>query len=62
MGIKFIKEGVTIGVDQFPDRKRKCLYKMVGNVIEPLAYFLSDEKAAEFEKWFYKLVEGRIQQ
>jgi hypothetical protein len=56
MGIKF-DNGVIIGVDRFPDRKHKCLYKMVGNRMERLAYFQTDAKADEFEKYFYMLAD-----
>ena len=56
--IKFISEDTTIGVTRFPDRKAKCLYKMVGNYIVPLAYFRSDEAAAEFEKFFNRMIDA----
>lgn len=55
--IKFIAEDTTIGVTQMPNRKAKCLYMMVGNQIEPLAYFRSDEAAAEFETFFNRMID-----
>ena len=58
--IKFVKEDTTIGVAKFPDRERKCLYIMVGNQIEPLAYFRSDEAAAEFMKFFNRMIDAMM--
>lgn len=47
----------TLGVDKFPDRKQKCLYIMRGNVVEPLAYFRSDEKAKQCQDFLDLLFE-----
>lgn len=57
MAIKFVKEDTTIGITRWPDRKKQCLYMMVGSVVEPLAYFQSDIKAAKFEKFFNRMIE-----
>lgn len=57
MPIKFIEEDTTIGVMQFPHRKSKCLYKMVGNRVTPLAYFRDDKSADEFEAFFNRLID-----
>lgn len=38
------------GVTKIPTRKSKCLYRMRGNMLEPLAYFRSDEDAEIFDK------------
>lgn len=41
---------VEFGVMQIPDRKSRCLYAMRGAMIEPLAYFRTDECADRFER------------
>lgn len=38
---------IEFGITKFPDRKRYCLYKKVGSMIYPLAYFKSDKVAEE---------------
>ena len=37
-------------VTKFPDRKRSGLYRVIGNVYEPIAYFKNDEVAERFRK------------
>lgn len=44
------KGSVEFGVTCLPNRKGKVLYMTRGAMIEPLAYFRSDECAEEFEK------------
>ncbi len=41
---------VEFGVTSIPNRKSKCLYRMRGAMLEPLAYFRSEQNAEEFEK------------
>jgi len=43
---------IAIGVSEMPDRKQPCLYVMKGNILTPLAYFRSTEKAMEFLEVF----------
>ncbi len=40
---------VEFGVTQLPNRKMPCLYCMRGAMIEPLAYFRSEEDAIKFD-------------
>ena len=47
-----------IGVTKLPGRKRPCLYVQKKNVIYPLAYFTSEDKAEMFWKVFKMFVEG----
>lgn len=42
------KDEFGIGVTEFPDRKRPCIYITRGTILYPLAYFKSDERAKEF--------------
>ena len=44
----FIKGDVRIGAYQFPDRKRKALCVVEGNVATVCGYFSSDELADHF--------------
>ena len=44
------RDKVEFGVSSLPNRKNAALIRMRGAMIEPLAYFINDEKAAEFEK------------
>jgi len=44
------KGSVEFGVTSIPNRKSKALYTTRGAMVEPLAYFKSDECAEEFEK------------
>ena len=49
------------GIAALPYRKSKCLYRMRGNMIEPLAYFRSDDDAEAFEgilEWIYVLLDS----
>lgn len=39
---------VDFGITTLPNRKRPCLYRMKGAMVEPLAYFRSEEDAAAF--------------
>ena len=48
--LKAGKYKITFGVTHFPNRKQKCLYKMRGAMIEPLAYFRNDIDADQFER------------
>ena len=57
MPIKFVAEDTTLGVTRFPHRKSKCLYKVVGNQITPLAYFRDDQCADDFEKFFDRMID-----
>ena len=43
-------EEYEFGVTSLPNRKSPCLYKMRGAMLEPLAYFTSDQNAEEFDK------------
>lgn len=43
-----IEHGIEFGVIQLQCRKSKCLYRMRGAMLEPLAYFRSDEHASIF--------------
>lgn len=38
------------GISRLPHRKAKCLYLMRGAILEPLAYFRSDEDADRFNE------------
>lgn len=61
MSIVIQKNGeklVEFGVTKFPNRKSKCLYKMRGAMLEPLAYFRTDDDAKEFERVMDILVEA----
>lgn len=49
---------VEYGVTKIPTRKQKCLYRMMGNDLLPLAYFKSDADAKEFEDFLYILAPG----
>ena len=44
------------GITTFPDRKRPCLFLSRGAMIEPLAYFTTDEKADEFKDVLERLI------
>ena len=52
MGICIKTKGgeITFGVDTWEHRKSKVLYLQKGNKAWPLAYFRSDERAAEFQE------------
>ena len=53
------KKGEThIGVTKPPDRIQPCLYVMKGNIMYPLAYFTSKEKAKMFWSVFQNFMEG----
>lgn len=61
MSIVIQKNGeklVEFGVTKFPNRKSKCLYKMRGAMLEPLAYFRTDDDAKEFEHIMDVLIEA----
>jgi hypothetical protein len=45
------------GITTFPDRKRACLYLSDGGMIEPLAYFTTNEKAKRFKYVLERIVE-----
>ena len=40
---------IKFGVTQLPNRKMPCLYCTRGAMIEPLAYFRSEEDAIKFD-------------
>ncbi len=40
---------VEFGVTQLPNRKMSCLYYTRGAMLEPLAYFRSEEDAIKFD-------------
>lgn len=44
------KGSVEFGVTSIPNRKGKALYTTRGAMLEPLAYFKSDDCAEQFEK------------
>jgi len=46
------------GITTFPDRKRPCLFLSRGAMIEPLAYFTTDEKAETFRVVLDQLISG----
>lgn len=50
---------VEYGVTKMPTRKQKCLYRMTGNNLQPLAYFKSDVAAKEFEDFLHLLLAGQ---
>jgi len=50
IGDNIRKEIFEFGVGSVPYRKSKCLYKMRGAMVEPLAYFTSEQNAEEFDK------------
>ena len=63
MALTVYKDGkavVTYGIDRFPDRKRYCLYRLIGNIIVPLAYFRNDADADEFLEFMHSLVPGEF--
>ena len=55
--IKTKERIVSFGVTSAPNRKSKCLYKMRGNLLEPLAYFRSEQNAEEFQDIIDFLIE-----
>jgi hypothetical protein len=60
MGIRIICKAdgkeVEYGVTKIPTRINKCLYRMIGNELIPLAYFKSDADAQEFEDFLKVIV------
>ena len=48
--IEYKNNSIRFGVASLTNRKSKCLYKMRGAIMEPLAYFTSDQNAEEFDK------------
>jgi len=44
------------GITTFPDRKRPCLFLSRGAMIEPLAYFTTNEKAKQFKDVLERLI------
>ena len=51
------KGNAEFGVMSIPTRKSKFLYRKRGAMIEPLAYFRTDQNAEEFEKIIELLLE-----
>ena len=49
---------IEFGVTQLPNRKMPCLYYTRGAVIEPLAYFRSEEAAIKFNDILNMLLEA----
>ena len=49
---------VEFGVTQLPNRKMPCLYCTRGAMIEPLAYFRSEETAIKFDDILNMLLEA----
>ena len=50
-----------IGIDLFPYRKNKCLYRVVkGYMSWPMAYFRDDEEAETAERLLDKLAKATI--
>jgi hypothetical protein len=47
---------ITYGVNKLPGRKRFCLYRTIGTVCTPLAYFKNDNDAKDFLELFNSLV------
>jgi len=44
------------GITTLPDRKRPCLFLSRDAMIEPLAYFTTDEKAKQFKDVLERLI------
>jgi len=49
---------IEFGVTQLPNRKMPCLYCTRGAMIEPLAYFRSEEAAIKFDSILNMLLEA----
>lgn len=49
---------IEFGVTQLPNRKMPCLYCTRGAMIEPLAYFRSEEAAIKFDDILNMLLEA----
>jgi len=49
---------IEFGVTQLPNRKMPCLYCTRGAMIEPLAYFRSEETAIKFDDILNMLLEA----
>lgn len=69
MNGEYKMEGITIkieipgcklefGITTFPNRKRPCLFLAKGTMIEPLAYFTTDENAEKFKAVLNQLIMG----
>ena len=56
--IKTKERTVNFGIMSIPNRKSKCLYRTRGNMVEPLAYFRSDQNAEEFQDILDFLIEA----
>jgi len=41
----------SLHIARLPDRKRVALYFHFGNTIEPLAYFMTEDKARRCARW-----------
>ena len=57
--------GITYTIMSFPDRKRValCKYDKAENNYTPIAYFLKEEDAMEWDKFLYDMfvsISGRI--
>jgi hypothetical protein len=50
--------GIAIGVTKLPNRARPCLYVRKGNVLYPLAYFTSEDKAEMFMHEFWTFIKN----
>lgn len=55
------RNGVSIGVENFPDRKKPCLVVQKGNVGVIVASFSSKENADYFKLKVYQMLDGMIE-
>lgn len=56
------RNGIGIGVTQFPDRKRPSLFVQEGNVVTVVASFNSGEGAKYFKEKVFQMLEGMIKE
>lgn len=56
------RNGIGIGIAQFPDRKRPSLYVQTGNVNMIVASFNSEEGAEYFKEKALQMLEGMIKE
>ena len=56
--VKTRRREFILGVMNVPGRKRRCLYIQEGAVIKPIAYFVNDEYANEFDNAIDDIVEA----
>ena len=55
------RNGVSIGVGNFPDRKKPCLIVQEGNVGVIVASFSSKDNAEYFKQKVHQMLEGMIE-